>query len=110
MGNKRPKRRKQSRGNQGAFGADKKKRAAGADICPAPHLYGGSSDWRCMCKREIATDCRCTLQEVVNHHARCHITDECDTDGHPSIFKSLRPDDATIVGPRRRLWMIHRRR
>ena len=51
--------------------------------CLRPYLFKNKTRC-CICGGKIAT-CPCTAQDAINHFVSCHVTDNCDEVGHPTV-------------------------
>ena len=55
-------------------------------VCPYPYLFGGNRC--CMCRGKV-NQCPCGPQDAINRFVTCHIADNCDVSGHPSVAEMV---------------------
>lgn len=60
---------------------------AQAETCPYPYLFN-SKNRCCMCRGKTSS-CPCTAQDAIDHYMHCHIADNCEGEGHPSVFQMI---------------------
>lgn len=58
-----------------------------AGTCSYPYLFN-SENRCCMCRGKTAT-CPCTPQDAIDHYMLCHVADNCESEGHPSLFQMM---------------------
>ena len=41
-----------------------------------------------MCRGKVST-CSCKPQDAIDHFMLCHVSDNCEAEGHPSLFQMM---------------------